>query len=143
MKNKKLVVLIILGIGAILSLIYGITTPSRGKRSAATSRKPQEAVTQDNTAQHASKIVPTARRAKKTEFTTWKRNPFTPTGVPGTSSSALTLGGIMWQEVSPKAMVSNEIVGIGDKVGGYKVIDIKKDRVVLSDGKENHTLYLK
>ena len=141
MKNKKLIVLIVLGIGAILSLIYGISTPSRGKKSTASGV--QEAITQDSMAQNANKIVPTARRAKKTEFTTWERNPFTPSGTLSTSTSALTLGGIMWQKVNPKAMVNNEIVGIGDKIGEYKVTDIKKDHVVLNDGKESHTLYLK
>ncbi|MFZ5516132.1 MAG: hypothetical protein ACOY90_05810 [Candidatus Zhuqueibacterota bacterium] len=45
---------------------------------------------------------------------------------------ALTLQGIIWDERAPTALINGEIVGKGDSILGYRVDDVKKDRVVLS-----------
>jgi len=137
MKNKKVIIAIVLCAAGVLSLIYGITAPTKGKKSAsARSSEPARA------AAPAKKIVPKERRTKKTEFSEWGRNPFVPKGTPGQADSKFVLEGIMWSEKNPKAMVNNIVVGIGDEIGGKKVIDIKKDRVTLSDGTEKFTLRL-
>jgi len=69
----------------------------------------------------------------------WGRDPFHKMS---DSISVLQLQGITWHEKSPKAIISNMVVGIGDRVGPNKIVDIKKDRVILNDGTNNFELTL-
>lgn len=141
MKNKKVIALIVLGIGAVVSLIYGVTAPP--KRSGRVDTKPGPAPhPADNQAAYepAEKIIPTKRRAKHTEFDSWSENPFIPKKAK--IAEKLALGGIMWSEKDPKAVIGSEMVSRGDVVGGYKVVEIKKDRVILKDGAEEIILKL-
>ncbi|MDD5449468.1 MAG: hypothetical protein PHO42_02595 [Candidatus Omnitrophica bacterium] len=77
--------------------------------------------------------IPPPRRAERTRFTSWGRNPF----LTRISLTDAGLAGILWDEKSPKAIIGGSIVGIGDKIGGNTVVDIQKDRVILNDGSEN------
>ncbi len=53
----------------------------------------------------------------------------------------LRLVGILWSKEKPTAIINNKIVGVGSSVGGNTVVEIKEDRVILSDGM--HTFELK
>ena len=139
MKNKKLIIAIVLCIAGILSLIYGLTVPTKGKRKTGSSA---EILHSASAVMGEKKIVPKRRRAKKTEFTSWDRNPFVPKGTPGAFGGNFTLEGIMWNKENPEAMINNVIVRRGDNLSGYKVIEIRKDKVVLSDGTEDFILRL-
>ncbi|MEI8011112.1 MAG: hypothetical protein WCI27_01335 [Candidatus Omnitrophota bacterium] len=44
------------------------------------------------------------------------------------------LTGILWSKNDPEAIIKHAIVKVGDTVDGKTVVDIKKDKVVLSDG---------
>ena len=46
----------------------------------------------------------------------------------------LLLSGIVWDEAGPIAIINNEIFGVGDVIEGNTIVEIKKDRVILSDG---------
>lgn len=138
MKDKKVIILIILGIGALISLIYGITV---GPKTRKASPRLESAPTTEAISV-ARRIVPTERKAAKTDFIAWGRNPFVQKESPGAKVSKLVLGGIMWNVENPKAMINNEIVGIGDKVGGNTVVDIKKNSVTVNDGTEDFVLRL-
>lgn len=142
MKNKKVIILIILGVVAIFSLIYGISTPAGGRRSASVSTTP-EVTRQSESAQVPDRTMGIKRRAKRTKFVSWSRSPFIPKGVPGTPSSGLNLKGIMWNEKNPKAMIGDAIVEKGNKIGSDTVIEVKKDRVILNDGTKDFELKLK
>jgi thioredoxin-related protein len=48
------------------------------------------------------------------------------------SPSGFNLSGILFSEENPKAIVNNNIVGIGDTVGGAKVVSISQYGVTLS-----------
>jgi len=50
--------------------------------------------------------------------------------------SGFALTGILWDEVKPLAIIDGEVVKKGDKVGSKVIVDIKEDRVILSDGQE-------
>ncbi len=67
-----------------------------------------------------------------------KRDPFTaaPIVPRQKSPSAPRLNGILWGKASPMAIVDNIVVKIGDRVGNKVVVDIKQDKVILSDGAE-------
>ncbi|NQV04542.1 MAG: hypothetical protein HQ532_03495, partial [Candidatus Omnitrophica bacterium] len=77
MQNKKLIGLIVLGIGAISSLIYGIVTPSKVRRMASQGSlhvKMQTKVTAEKSVSSAS--VATTGGPQKGNFTDWGRDPF-------------------------------------------------------------------
>jgi hypothetical protein len=75
------------------------------------------------------------QQAKSIEL---KRDPFT--AAPIVSEKILQAGvdltGILWDKDKPLAIIDGNIVKKGANIGSKTVIDIKKDRVILSDGKE-------
>lgn len=54
----------------------------------------------------------------------------------------LKLSGILWDEKSPTTIIDGEVYKKGDKVGPFTIVDIQKDKVVLSDGSRNFDLNL-
>ena len=140
MKDKKVVIAIILCIGALISLIYGITAGPRTKRKVSPGL---EAASTDETICSSKYIVPAERRSATTDFATWGRNPFVPKAAPEIKGSDIILDGIMWDKENPKAIINNAIVGIGDEIKGNRIIEIEKESVTLNDGTEDFTLSLK
>ena len=69
----------------------------------------------------------------------WGRDPFVPQTVVSSIVKAvnLTLKGILWDEKTPKAIVNEKTLVIGDVIYGYTVIDIKPRSVVLRTGEKN------
>ena len=66
-----------------------------------------------------------------------KSDPFTAipiTDGPGLQSAS-PLTGIIWDKDKPLAIIDNNVVKIGEQVGDKTVVDIKRDRVIFSDGK--------
>ncbi len=51
-----------------------------------------------------------------------------------------SLNGILWDPQMPTAVVNNRVLGVGDRIGSWKVVRIQKDRVVLSDGHSTQEL---
>ena len=139
MQNKKVLVLVILSISAVISLIYGVTAPPKRRTSVSPNAV---AASRAGSIPSAAIIVPTQRTTKKTKFTSWGRNPFAPTGIAGAAGSKPVLNGIVWDNQSPTAILNDDIVGIGDKVGTNTVVDITPNSVVLNDGTENFELRL-
>jgi hypothetical protein len=54
-----------------------------------------------------------------------------PPAAGGSAGAVLRLNGILYCESKPLAVVSDLIVGPGDEVGGFRVIKIERDRVLL------------
>lgn len=65
-----------------------------------------------------------------------KRDPFT--AAPIVSEKTLLAGvdltGILWDSDKPLAIIDGDVVKKGARVGNKTVVEIKKDRVILSDG---------
>ncbi len=131
MQNKKVVILIILSVFAAISLIHGLTA-----RPKAISAPP--AITAPGSMVPAQGILSVERRAKRSKFTSWKKSPFVPSGLP--ASSDLVLSGIIWNKDKPKAMIGDMIVSKGANIAGNTVVDIKSDRVILNDGTKDFEL---
>lgn len=76
-----------------------------------------------------------------------KRDPFTAAPITtketASSSTLIQLNGILWDRTKPMAIINNNVVKIGSKVGTNIVVDIKKDRVILSDGTRDFEIQLK
>ena len=89
MQNKKVLILIVLAVGAVISLIYGITAPPKLKRKAISAVETIMPVRLDRARR---KITPTERRASRTDYTAWARNPFAEKKLPakGTVSASGT-----------------------------------------------------
>ena len=52
----------------------------------------------------------------------------------------LLLQGILWDPKAPTAIVNNRVVGAGDRVGSWSVVEVRKEEVVLSDGSNRRVL---
>ena len=50
------------------------------------------------------------------------------------------LNGILWDPQAPSAIVNNRVVNMGDQIGPWRVVEIQKDRVILSNGTQTRTL---
>jgi len=138
MQNKKVVALIILTALAVISLIYGVTASPKGRARSPTAAGSQVATMPP--AQSAAKsAVSTVRRAKRSQFKAWKRNPFA-SGLTVSTMTELTLNGIIWNKTKPKAMIGDAIVVKGDTIGANKVVDIQPDKVILNDGTKDFEL---
>lgn len=132
MRDKKVLILIVLAIFAVISLIYGITAPRKV-------RAVRSAVLIKENLLPGEGAVSTVRKAKRTLFTSWKRSPFMPSG---SASSDLVLNGIIWNKDKPRAMIGDVIVGKGDRIAENTVVGIKPDRIILNDGVKDFELKL-
>lgn len=74
------------------------------------------------------------QQAKSIEL---KRDPFTAALIVSekTLKSGVDLTGILWDKEKPLAIIDGDIVKKGERVGTKTIVDIKRDRVILSDGK--------
>ena len=54
----------------------------------------------------------------------------------------LHLSGILWDAVTPMAIINGQTLHVGEKLEGYEVIQILQDHVVLSDGTTTSELLL-
>lgn len=141
MGNKKLILLAVLSVAAAASLLYGILTPSplrRGARGAPVAA-PAPAAEAPSGEPDSGRV---ARMRAEIPYESWGRNPFARTGT-GYGISGLVLNGIAWDKENPKAIVNDNIVGVGDKVAGNTVVAIKRAAVILSDGSREFELKLR
>jgi len=135
--HKKIIILIILGIVAVISLFYGIFAPSKARRNIVSE---QTSSLQELTAEKGTVYL--TRNAKKTAYSSWLRDPFSASSTPIKGYGGPTLDGIMWDKKNPMAIINNNIVKIGDTVSGNTVVDIKQDKVILNDGSKDIELLL-
>ena len=140
MQNKKLIILIILGIAAVFSLIYGIVTPSKARRGISVKpssirKKPASPQIDTTTA---------SARPSRNDFSDWGRDPFSSGSAVSSIATAsdMVLTGILWDDAAPLAMINDNPVGVGDKIAGHTVVAIKKDRVILNDGAKDLELLI-
>jgi hypothetical protein len=82
------------------------------------------------------------RCAKRSEFNAWGRDPFSLEKKASKQESKLELRGIVWDEKNPQAIINGDIVRKGDQIGNNRVVEVKRDVVVLNDGTKDFTLGL-
>jgi len=138
-KNKKLIVSIIVGGIAVLGMVFGVVV-SRGSGNSWSDKTGNSLSTGSKL---PGKNIQTKRRAKKTEFTSWKRSPFISQEVIAAPDVKVVLKGVVWHNENPKALLNDEIMGIGEKIGGYTVVEITEDSVLLNDGTKDLRLKMK
>ena len=127
--DKKLVLVVLLTLLAVSSLLYGILTPSKMRRGSS--------APQTQNAPAVQPQLPVERHAKKSSFIIWGRNPFS---LKNTNVSTPVLNGIAWDEKAPRAIINDQIVGVGDMIGKNKVVAIAPNSVKLNDGTQDFEL---
>jgi hypothetical protein len=137
--NIKLIILIILSILSVFSLIRGAVAPTKSKRRVSSESGP---VASKGAVSLTEEGLSLERNAKRSNYNSWSRNPFT-IGTSIKAGSEDTLEGIIWDEKLPLALINGKTVKIGDKVGLDRVTDIQKNKVILNDGTRDRELQLR
>ena len=133
---KKRIELTVTGIGVIILIFLVTSHMSKSGGSKGVSK---------NEAYHTSESAMTiVSEPESWDKLRWGRDPF----LPDTSNTKeqgmedLALNGIMPDKQNPYAIINNEVVKLGDKVGGMTVIEINENNVVLDENGQRHTLEL-
>ena len=71
----------------------------------------------------------------------WRRDPFTRGAAMG-ELSGLQLSGILWDSNEPIAIINGQMVRVGEKLEGYRVVEIAKDRVSVTDGTQTFQIQI-
>jgi len=80
------------------------------------------------------KEVPFVQGIDEEDGLEWIRCPFCGMLYIDGEGGIIALSGILWDDKAPKAVINGEIVGIGDKINKYSVVDIDRNTVTLNDG---------
>ena len=135
-KRQRLVAGVLVMSG-ILVWVWGLTAkPSRSKRSAS-QRSP--AVAQPEARPSAQRPVASSDQPSRFHNAPWGDNPFLierrialPAEAAGPTDPILS--GILWDPEFPSAVVNSRVVAVGDSLGPWQVLEIRKKEVILSDG---------
>ncbi len=110
-----------------------------GKRPAKSSSSalPKFSQVQPISPQGAQAPTTIAKLKEETRALELKRDPFFKQVVASSVRGGPSLSGIAWDQEEPTAIINERIARRGDTVDGYVVVDIQRDRVVLSDGTQD------
>ncbi|MBU1853792.1 MAG: hypothetical protein KJ957_07105 [Candidatus Omnitrophica bacterium] len=72
----------------------------------------------------------------------WGRDPFFLGPSMGATLEGLILNGIVWDKDTPYAIINNNVVEVGEILGGVTIIEINQNSVVLEQEEETYTLKL-
>lgn len=130
MEKKDKIQLGITGVLVIILLFFLMRAFEKGKRSAPV--KAKEFATDQNV-KEPGLYARLEQEIKRMDF---KRDPFSRQSFSDLKESqGLYLSGILWDEVNPTAIINDEIVAVGSEINGKKIVEIKKNKVVLeADG---------
>ena len=139
---------ILVALGAVMIVVYA--KPFGRRMSSAARQIAAEAVPSPSAADAPSSSVPVSSEAAvpgrqaQREYAatlTWRRDPFT-RGGSAAGVRGLTLSGILWDPQKPIAILNDQMVSVGDEVEEYQVLEIRPDRVLLTDGTETIQLLI-
>ncbi|MFA4889542.1 MAG: hypothetical protein WC628_08240 [Candidatus Omnitrophota bacterium] len=138
MRDKKIIILAVLSIAAVLSLVHGIF------KANVTAKK--EFVALPAASLPKLELSPglftkefQLRPRQKTLFSSWGRNPFS---LHNSADRDFSLSGIFQDQDNPSAIINEKIVVAGDKIEGCHVSAIKEKSVILNDGSNDFELRL-
>ncbi len=152
-KNKKLIIAL-----PILLLVSSSIWINLFKSSKPSSAKSQQLdietlLDKNLTLRLAAQLKEPERQAVKSRFANWSRNPFDlvkkekppqdaaavteePKAViPDNPPDQLNLSGIFWNQDKSTALINNEVVKVGSQMESYTIVDIKKDTVIVTNGR--------
>ena len=133
---KKRIELTITGIGVVILIFLVTSHMSKTGGSKGVSK---------NEAYHTSESAMTiVSETESWDKLRWGRDPFLldTANIQEQGTEDLALNGIIPDKQNPYAIINNEVVKLGDKVGGMTVIEINENNVVLDENGQRHTLEL-
>lgn len=133
--TKKIILLVIL-------VTFAVFNIARNLRVSSDKRDNNVVLRGDGKVRIAFDPSGVARTIKRTGFESWKRSPFIPTEVAARKVPTLALSGIFWDEDKATAIIDNEIVTVGDRIGEIVIVDIQNNTVKLKDGENDFELTL-
>ena len=143
--DKKKIEIIITGILVII-LVFSVSFSMRSIRRRTRKAAPIEGIVE---LERIDLAVPLARKVtsqieKRYTTTKWSRDPFSKyvATIEGTLDD-LRLEGIIWDEENPYVVINGKITVVGEKIGKYEIINILKQKVILSDGINDFELNLR
>lgn len=131
-EQKKLILLIVL----FVIVAGGLSRPFLKRRRFSPPPSPQEVPSSPRQMLPVGKIRQLQEERMKEE---WGRNPFLAIGREKGDAYllGLSLAGILWDETRPLAIINDVVVGVGDVIEGYFILNISPDTILLEkDGKE-------
>lgn len=152
MNKKDLIKLIITGILVVVLLLLIINSRSAVNKAQELRKKtlnaPELTLIQEGESDQQNATLAAQQASQVGKFTYKKleehakgliavRDPFS--NIPMTSrseaaSNALALSGIVWDKLKPLAVINDNVVKVGDKVGSSVLVEIRQDRIVLREG---------
>ena len=148
MKQSQQQLAILVALGAVMIVVYA---QPFGRRTRSAARQVEaEAVSSPSATDAPRSSVPVSseaaaqgRQAQREHEAslTWRRDPFTRSGS-AAGVRGLTLSGILWDPQKPIAILNEQMVSVGDEVEDYQVLEIRPDRVLLTDGTETIQLLI-
>lgn len=136
-ESKKRIELTVTGIGVVILIFLVTSHMSKSGGSKGVSK---------NEVYHTSESAMTSvTEPESWDKLRWGRDPFlldASTNAQEEGVEDLSLNGIMPDKQNPYAIINNEVVKLGDKVGGMTVIEINENSVVLDENGQRHTLEL-
>jgi len=135
--KKQQIELIVTGVALTIFIILIATTFFKPKREPSVAEELLKPMTVDELQFIFTQKEETDREKEEKERLPWGRDPFG-LEVPAEEEErfGLTLNGIIWDEESPYAVINEEVVASGGRVGAYTVVEIREDSVVLDSGSE-------
>lgn len=144
MKNldkKQKTELMITSIGILFLIFLVISNTQKARKKKAFMAKASDTVI-------SSLSVPISFEEKEIEESAikegWGRDPFLfgASTATGFGIEGFILNGIVWDKDNPYAIINNDVVKIGDKIGDIAVVEINKESVIVEEDGEQHTLEL-
>ena len=138
MDKKEKIQLGVVVLLAVILLVLSIVTFSK--------KKPSQEILDQPAPKDDALVTPTGIKKSYQEFkdlskkNNLKRDPFS--GLAIAIDQGPHLNGILWDPQNPTAVMSGQVVKIGSQLQKWKVIEIRKDRVILNDGTINLELML-
>lgn len=145
--KKEKIILSVLGV--LITVIWAPALFSGPRRQDRAASSPIPALTQAGAPGTEAAGSPAGQKgADLLGMSGWGENPFVADRGAGSSPALISnrgetgyaLSGILWDAESPSAVINNQVVGLGDRLDQWQVMEIRKDRVVLSDGSSTQTL---
>ena len=136
--NGQLVNPIWVVIGGIIALLIVYLTPlflkKAGKKIGVIfSRKAIRTLLPAKTAKEVQAVIP--GDIKRDPFLpSYMRLEARPSGVVSSQDLGFSLSGIVWDPQKPMAIIDGEIRYVGEVINGKKISEIRKDRVIFTEG---------
>ena len=136
MEKKDKIQLGITGVLVIFLLFFLIRTFAKGKPPASGGGPPAVKAKEfvaDQSVKGPGLYTRLEQEIKEIDF---NRDPFSRQSVSDLEESqGLFLSGILWDEVNPAAIINDQIITVGGEINGKKIVEIRKNKVILeADG---------